>query len=200
MMTCAGGGALLLLFGLAVELLDLRRKAMVPLIGLFVGGVCYAAWSFQRSVRVRVADLEAARRGAVEAALSKAQFLANMSHEIRTPMNGILGMAELLARTTLDTEQLQMATTIRSSAESLLAVLNDVLDYSKIEAGKVDLEAADFDLWQVVDDCALRVGIPDRAARRVQHHRRGLPGFRLDLGLGQCRRWRERHRWARARR
>jgi CheY-like chemotaxis protein/anti-sigma regulatory factor (Ser/Thr protein kinase) len=103
---------------------------------------------------VRVADLEAARRGAVEAALSKAQFLANMSHEIRTPMNGILGMAELLARTTLDTEQLQMATTIRSSAESLLAVLNDVLDYSKIEAGKVDLEAADFDLWQVVDDCA----------------------------------------------
>ena len=124
----------------------------------------FSAWSFQRSVRVRVADLEAARRGAVEAALSKAQFLANMSHEIRTPMNGILGMAELLGRTTLDSEQMQMATTIRSSAESLLAVLNDILDYSKIEAGKVDLEAADFDLWQVVDDCAAQ------RLRPLAHH------------------------------
>jgi signal transduction histidine kinase len=77
-----------------------------------------------------------------------------MSHEIRTPMNGILGMADLLARTRLDDDQQQMASTIQVSADALLKVLNDILDYSKIEAGKLELECADFDVWQTIDDCA----------------------------------------------
>ncbi|MCA8964950.1 MAG: response regulator, partial [Planctomycetes bacterium] len=72
----------------------------------------------------------------------------------RTPMNGVLGMAELLVRTPLDSEQAQMASTIQASAEALLAVLNDILDYSKIEAGKLQLEDVDFDVWQLVDECA----------------------------------------------
>ncbi|MFY9345974.1 MAG: response regulator [Planctomycetota bacterium] len=112
------------------------------------------AASFRRLVQDRFANVEAARQSAVSEATLKAQFLANMSHEIRTPMNGVLGMAELLVRTRLDAEQQQMATTIQASAEALLAVLNDILDYSKIEAGKLQLESADFDLWQLVDDCA----------------------------------------------
>jgi two-component system sensor histidine kinase/response regulator len=114
----------------------------------------HAGRRFRRSVALHVQELEAARRTALATALSKAQFLANMSHEIRTPMNGILGMAELLVRTKLDAEQEQMAMTIQASADALLAVLNDILDYSKIEAGKLDLETAEFDLWQTVDDCA----------------------------------------------
>ncbi|MGA0540027.1 histidine kinase N-terminal 7TM domain-containing protein [Neotabrizicola sp. VNH66] len=75
---------------------------------------------------------------------SKSQFLANMSHEIRTPLNGVLGMAEVLDRLVHDPEQKKMLTTIRHSGELLLTILNDVLDMSKIEAGKLELEAALF--------------------------------------------------------
>ena len=138
----------------AVELAGWTPLLLLPLLACFLVFVGGAMASFQRQVIARFDDLEGARQGAMAAALSKAQFLANMSHEIRTPMNGILGMAELLVRTKLDAEQEQMATTIHSSAEALLAVLNDILDYSKIEAGKLELESVDFDVWQVVDDCA----------------------------------------------
>lgn len=108
------------------------------------------------------AHIEAARQSAIAEATLKAQFLANMSHEIRTPMNGILGMAELLVQTPLEPDQQQMATTIQSSADALLAVLNDVLDFSKIEAGKLELESVEFDVWQLIDECA---GLMHKAAR-----------------------------------
>ncbi len=119
--------------------------------------VCVIWWSRRRFANAAFAEVEALeseRVAAVFAATSKAQFLANMSHEIRTPMNGVLGMAELLVRTPLDGEQAQMASTIQASAEALLSVLNDILDYSKIEAGKLQLENVGFDIWQLVDDCA----------------------------------------------
>jgi len=82
----------------------------------------------------------------------KSEFLAMMSHEIRTPMNGVLGMAELLSRTALDNKQKHYADTIMKSAGTLMRIIDDVLDFSRIDAGKLDLEFTDFNLKQLMQE------------------------------------------------
>lgn len=91
---------------------------------------------------------------ATAAVQAKSAFLAKMSHEIRTPMNGVLGMTELLSQTKLTTQQEGCVQTIYGSGRALLCIINDILDYSKLEAGKVELEAEPFDLEHLLDDCA----------------------------------------------
>jgi two-component system sensor histidine kinase/response regulator len=115
----------------------------------------------RQNVRVKRAKrlAEAASQEAVKANQAKSEFLANMSHEIRTPMNGILGMTELAMATEQSDERTEFLSMVKSSADALLIIINDILDYSKIEAGKLELDPVHFDLSEVVGD-AMKVMAP----------------------------------------
>jgi signal transduction histidine kinase/ActR/RegA family two-component response regulator len=105
--------------------------------------------SYDSHLKQAMADLTVARDTAEEANVMKSQFLANMSHEIRTPLNGVLGMAQVMALNPLTDPQKERLAVIQESGQNLLSVLNDLLDLSKIEAGRMELEEAPFDIEEV---------------------------------------------------
>ncbi len=160
--------------------------AAVTLLSVLTGFVVYrlsrtALRSRQRDriIQARLAEAkqqaEIHAQRAEAASRAKGDFLAMMSHEIRTPMNGVLGFANLLLETPLNAEQREFVQTVQSSGDSLLAIINDVLDYSKIEAGCMTVERIDFDLRAVCDDV--------RAILRTALAKRGLE-LSLDCDAG----------------
>ena len=166
--------ALIILFGLLIEGLkysSLSQTAMLalippPIIALSVAAIGYGGFSLlgqvmiaitllgltayvlnaMRLVRAGALALEKAQAEAQEASRAKSAFLAMMSHELRTPMNGVLGMAHALGATKLDARQSDYLDTIIQSGDGLMAILNDILDLSKIEAGKLELETVPFEI------------------------------------------------------
>ena len=132
-------------FGVAIYLNEYWRNHLILAIGLQLGLAVLPLY-----ISSLLKKLRAAGERAEEANRAKNRFLANMSHEMRTPLNGIIGMLDLMKGTPLSTEQEELTNTIDDSAHTLLFLMQDVLDLSKIEAGKVSVEVSDFDLYAVV--------------------------------------------------
>jgi signal transduction histidine kinase/ActR/RegA family two-component response regulator len=133
-----------------IEFLGHQFNAMIEALARSQAEVRRYQESLEERIRQRTAALEKATVQALAASKAKSEFLANMSHELRTPMSGVLGMIDIVLEGRLDSQQREQLLTAKNCAVSLLALLNDILDLSKIEAGRMILEEVPFDLRQVI--------------------------------------------------
>jgi signal transduction histidine kinase/ligand-binding sensor domain-containing protein/HPt (histidine-containing phosphotransfer) domain-containing protein/ActR/RegA family two-component response regulator len=141
----------------------------------------------EAEVAARTRELSESNRQLADAARAKSDFLDRMSHELRTPMNGVVGMTELLARTPQSATQARLTQTIRSSAQVLLRIVNDLLDLSRVQAGKIALEALPVDLDRILEECASLFSASAQAKGirldvRLPAHDRRVPEGRTLVG------------------
>ena len=144
-----------------IEFLKFTLTIVFMIIALsagIIGLLAFLQKTVIKELNQKEEELTEARKLADKANEAKSSFLANMSHEIRTPMNAIIGINELLKRTTLNRKQLDYTSKMETSAKNLLSLINDILDFSKIEAGKLDLEIIDFNLEEVLDNVSNIIG------------------------------------------
>lgn len=154
----------------AVAYIQSYWRHQIPLsIGLLVGLIVLPLYALTliRKLTDAMQKLSAATARSEDANKAKSQFLANMSHELRTPLNGIMGMAELLLGTRLDNEQKDFANTIYESTRTMVSLVNDVLDISRIEAGKVVAEKIDFDLHELLKNTSTML-VPHAKAKGIR--------------------------------
>ena len=142
-------GVPMMLSGIAVMFWVDTWAARMTAVMLIVYGIYLGINTYKRYLST--VDLIRSREIALRSNEARRLFLANVSHEIRTPLGGIMGMTDLLLRTRLDTEQLEYAVTTKTCAQSLAYVIDDILDYSKIEAGRMDLRSEPFDLVPIIE-------------------------------------------------
>ncbi|MBF0380947.1 MAG: response regulator [Magnetococcales bacterium] len=137
------------------------------------GEIRYSVTTFQDLIKRKQVEREIKQAGdiALETSRLRSEFLANMSHEIRTPINGVIGMTDLLLNTKLNKEQKDMSNTARESAQALLTVVNDILDFSRLEGGKLDIQSVDFRPSKLVAEVAELLG--SQAQKKglvIDHH------------------------------